>query len=100
VAITDPLNRSTGQAFDALNRLYQKQQRALAYMTLPTLAGLNYQAQIGFGVMSDQTMDRVDQNLGNKARLFFPLAYQNTSLLLFQSLNSLTRAVLPPSTRP
>ena len=58
-------------------------QRALAYMPLPTLPGLanNYQAQIGFAANSDQTMDRVDQNLGNKVRLFFRLAYQNTSLL-------------------
>lgn len=58
-------------------------QRALAYMPQPTLAGLsnNYQAQIGLGNTTDQTMDRVDQNLGDKARLFFRLAYQNTSLL-------------------
>lgn len=58
-------------------------QRALAYMPTPTLPGLgnNYQAQIGFGANSDQTLDRVDQNIGNKVRLFFRLAYQNTSLL-------------------
>lgn len=58
-------------------------QRALAYMPQPTLAGLsnNYQAQIGLGNTTDQTMDRVDQNLGDKVRLFFRLAYQNTSLL-------------------
>jgi hypothetical protein len=63
--------------------LSQQAQRALAYMPLPTLPGLsnNYQAQIGFANTTDQTMDRVDQNVGDKARLFFRVAYQNTSLL-------------------
>ena len=58
-------------------------QRALAYMPLPSLPGLsnNYQARTPVGNTTDQTVNRVDQNLGDKARLMFRMAYQNTSLL-------------------
>ena len=58
-------------------------QKALAYMPAPHLPGLtnNYQAQAAVGNTSDQTLDRVDQNIADKTRLFFRLAYQNTSLL-------------------
>jgi hypothetical protein len=65
------------------NLLSPQAQRALAYMPLPTLSGLsnNYQAQTAVGNTTDQTLDRVDQNLGDKARLFFRLAYQDSSLL-------------------
>ncbi len=58
-------------------------QNVLAYLPAPNLPGLtnNYLAQTAVGNTSDQTLDRVDQNLGDKTRLFFRLAYQNTSLL-------------------
>jgi hypothetical protein len=58
-------------------------QRALAYMPLPSLPGLsnNYQARTPVGNTTDQTLNRVDQNLGDKARLMFRMAYQDTSLL-------------------
>jgi hypothetical protein len=65
------------------NLLSPQAQRALAYMPLPTLPGLsnNYQARTALGNTTDQTLDRVDQNLGSNARLFFRMAYQNTTLL-------------------
>jgi hypothetical protein len=57
-------------------------QKALAYMPLPNTSGTNnYLAQTAVGNTTDQTLDRVDQNLGDRARLFFRLAYQNTTLL-------------------
>ncbi len=57
-------------------------QKALAYMPLPNTSGTNnYLSQAGVGATNDQTLDRVDQNLGDKARLFFRMAYQNTTLL-------------------
>jgi hypothetical protein len=57
--------------------------KTLAYMPLPNVSSLpnNYLASPGFGNTSDQTLDRVDQNLGDKTRLFFRLAYQNAQLL-------------------
>jgi hypothetical protein len=88
-AISTPIRNplSPGEVFPnnviPSSLLSPQAQRALAYMPLPTLPGLsnNYQAQTGFGNTTDQTLDRVDQNLGDKVRLFFRLAYQNTSLL-------------------
>lgn len=58
-------------------------QRALTYMPMPTLPGLsnNYQARTALGNNTDQTLDRVDQSLGSNVRLFFRMAYQNTTLL-------------------
>ncbi len=58
--------------------------KTLAYMPTANLAGAaanNYVAQIGGGNNTDQTLDKVDENLGDKAHLFFRYAYQNASLI-------------------
>jgi carboxypeptidase family protein len=57
--------------------------KTLAYMPLPNLttAGANnYLSQISGGINADQTLDRVDENLGDRTRLFFRYAYQSASL--------------------
>ena len=41
----------------------------------------NYAANLPNNVNTDQTVDRVDQNIGDKIRIFFRYAYQNTSYL-------------------
>ena len=88
-AVTAPIRNplAPGETFPnnviPSNLLSPQAQRALAYMPLPGLPGLsnNYQARIPVGNNTDQTVNRVDQNLGDKARLMFRMAYQNTSLL-------------------
>ncbi len=88
-AITTPIRNpfASGQLFPnnmiPSNLLSPQAQRALEYLPLPSLGGLsnNYQARTSIGNTTDQTLDRVDQNLGDKARLLFRMAYQNTSLL-------------------
>ena len=58
--------------------------KTLAYMPTANLAGAaanNYVAQIGGGNNTDQTLDKVDENLGDKAHLFFRYAYQKAALI-------------------
>jgi len=59
-------------------------QKALAYMPLSNLAtasASNYVAQVGGGNNTDQTLDKIDENLGNRAHLFFRYAHQKASLI-------------------
>lgn len=84
-SIRNPL--SSGEPFPnnviPASLLSPQAQKALGYMPAPHLPGLtnNYLALAAVGNTTDQTLDRVDQNLADKTRLFFRLAYQNTSLL-------------------
>jgi hypothetical protein len=84
-AIKDPFNGFApfpGNVIPA-SELSAQAQRTLAYLPLPNLpgAGNNYVAGIGGGNNTDHTLDRVDQNLGDKTRLFFRYVYQNANLL-------------------
>jgi hypothetical protein len=66
------------------SRLSPQAQKALAYMPLPNLSALsgnNYLASPAVGNTTNQTLDRVDQNIGDKTRLFFRFAWQSASLL-------------------
>ncbi len=55
----------------------------LKYMPLPTGPGLtnNYNVNVPNSNQGDQTIDRVDQSIGEKIRLFFRYALNNTDLL-------------------
>ena len=57
--------------------------KALQYLPLPNLAGPlnNYAVNILSGNNTDQTVDRVDQSLGEKIRMFFRYVSSNSSLL-------------------
>jgi carboxypeptidase family protein len=66
------------------SELSPQAQKTLAYMPEPNISGTganNYQASAEVGNTTDQTLDRIDQNIGDKTRFFFRLAWQNTSLL-------------------
>ena len=57
--------------------------RILQYMPLPTSGGLtnNYNVNVPNSNQGDQTIDRVDQSIGERVRLFFRYALNNTDLL-------------------
>ena len=57
-------------------------QKALQYMPLPNLPGIsnNYLASVLTTDTTNQTLERVDQNFGEKVRLFFRYAWENTTL--------------------
>jgi Carboxypeptidase regulatory-like domain/TonB dependent receptor len=58
-------------------------QNVLQYMPLPNLPGIsnNYLASFPNNNTTNQTIGRVDENLGDRIRLFFRYAWQNTELL-------------------
>src|SRR5206468_2435773 len=81
-AIKDPLHGGGPIPNNVIpsSELSPQAQKILAYMPLPNLtttAANNYLASPGFGNVANQTLDRVDQNLGEKTRLFFRVAWQN-----------------------
>ncbi|HLJ14260.1 MAG TPA: TonB-dependent receptor [Bryobacteraceae bacterium] len=85
-AIKDPLNGFTPFPNNIIpaSELSPQAQKALAYMPLPNISGTsanNYQASAAVGNTTNQTLDRIDQNIGDKTRIFFRLAWQNASLL-------------------
>jgi outer membrane receptor protein involved in Fe transport len=57
--------------------------KAMQYAPLPNLAGPtnNYAARVLNGNNTDQTIDRVDQSLGENVRLFFRYAWEDSTLL-------------------
>ncbi|HEY3838215.1 MAG TPA: TonB-dependent receptor [Bryobacteraceae bacterium] len=57
--------------------------KAIQYMPLPNLAGptTNFAVNVPSGNNTDQTVDRVDQSIGDKIRLFFRFVWSDTSLL-------------------
>jgi len=70
------------------NLLSPQATKALQYLPLPNLSGPlnNYAANVLSGNNTDQTVDRLDQSLGEKIRLFF--RYVNAdSILLSNSSN-------------
>jgi hypothetical protein len=58
-------------------------QKALQYLPLANAAGLsrNYNSNVPYTNTTDQTLDRIDQSFGEKTRLFFRYAWENTTLL-------------------
>jgi hypothetical protein len=85
-AVKDPFNSFAPFPNNVIpaSELSPQAQKTLAYMPLPNLAGTaanNYLAGIGGGNNTDHTLDRVDQNIGDRTRLFFRYAYQNANLL-------------------
>jgi outer membrane receptor protein involved in Fe transport len=57
--------------------------KAMQYLPLPNLPGPvnNYAPNVLAGNNTDQTVDRIDQTAGEKARLFFRYVYANANLL-------------------
>src|SRR5262249_13386537 len=55
---------------------------ALKYMPLPTSPGIssNYLAAVLNSNNTNQTIDRIDQNFGERTRLFFRYGWMNTNL--------------------
>jgi hypothetical protein len=84
--IKDPLNGFAPFPNNVIpaSELSPQAQKILAYMPAPNIAGAganNYQANAGVGNTTNQTLDRIDQNIGDKTRLFFRLAWQDSTLL-------------------
>lgn len=83
--IIDPAS-STGAVFGGniipTNRLSPQTQRVLQYMPLPNLPGLanNLNTSYPANDTFNQTIDRIDQNIGDKIRLFFRYAWQNENI--------------------
>jgi hypothetical protein len=72
------------------NRLSPQAIKALQYMPLPVVAGTfsangapanNYNVNVPNTNDGNQTIDRLDQSIGDRVRLFFRYAWQNTDLL-------------------
>ena len=57
-------------------------QAILEYYPLPNLPGIanNYNAPVGTSINYNQTLDRIDQTIGDKVRLFFRYDWQNTTI--------------------
>ncbi|MEO7142424.1 MAG: TonB-dependent receptor, partial [Bryobacteraceae bacterium] len=57
--------------------------KSLQYLPLPNLPGPtnNYAASVLSGNNTDQTIDRIDQSLGEKVHLFFRYVWENATLL-------------------
>jgi outer membrane receptor protein involved in Fe transport len=75
-------------------------QRALQYMPLPNLPGItnNLSASYPNNDRYNQTIDRIDQNIGNNIRLFYRYAWNNEQILT-GATSVYNETVLPVSTR-
>jgi hypothetical protein len=75
-------------------------QRALQYMPLPNLGGIsrNLESTYPNNDRFNQTIDRLDQNIGDKIRLFFRYAWNNEQYLT-GATNPYNETVLPVYTR-
>ncbi len=75
-------------------------QKALQYMPLPNLPGVtnNLQATYPNNDSFNQTIDRIDQNIGEKIRLFFRYAWNNETFLT-GATNPFNATYVPVSTR-
>ena len=77
--VSKPLTNANGQNFPnnqiPTSALSPQALRLLQYMPLPNLAGItnNYEANFPNNDTYNQTIDRIDQNIGDKVRLYFPL---------------------------
>lgn len=74
--------------------------KVLQYMPLPNLPGVtnNYQATYPNNDSFNQTIDRIDQNIGDSIRLFFRYAW-NDETYLTGATNPYNSTYLPVSTR-
>ena len=85
-AIIDPLTpgrpQFPGNIIPA-SRISPIATKILQYMPLPTSSALtsNYNVNVPNSNMGEQTIDRVDQSIGERVRLFFRYALNNTDLL-------------------
>jgi hypothetical protein len=83
---TQLVNPFTGQPFPnnvvPSNLLSPQAQAILKYIPLPNQPGINnnYFAPIASNITTAQTLDRVDQNIGDKVRLFVRYDWQNMTV--------------------
>ena len=80
-AIKDPLNSNTpfpGNIIPTarISPIVLKLQQYYPATNLPGLAS-NYSVPVPTNISTDQTVDRIDQNIGNKIRLYVRADYQN-----------------------
>lgn len=81
--VATPLRPANGQSFPnnqiPISSLSPQTLRLLQYMPLPNLPGTvnNYEANFPNNDNYNQTIDRVDQNIGDKVRLYFRYALNN-----------------------
>ncbi len=80
--------------------LSQQALNVLKYMPLPNLPGItsNLTASYPNNDRYNQTIDRIDQNIGNNIRLFFRYAWNNEQLLT-GATSVANETVIPVSTR-
>jgi hypothetical protein len=82
------------------NRLSPQVQNVLQYMPLPNLPGIanNLNTSYPNNDTFNQTIDRIDQNIGDKVRLFFRYAWQNEDIFT-GATNPYNSTTLPVETR-
>ncbi len=97
--VKDPLNGNApfpGNMVPAA-RISPVAAKLAQYYVTPNLPGLatNYSTTVPNRNYTDQTVDRIDQNLGDKVRLYFRYQYQTTSIFAGSSIptNSSTTPV-------
>jgi hypothetical protein len=82
--IVDPLNGKAPFANNMIpsNRVSQVVTRLQKYYPAPNLTGLasNYSVPVPTTIKTDQTVDRIDQNIGDKIRLYVRADYQNQNV--------------------
>jgi hypothetical protein len=99
--LVDPITKApfAGNIIPA-SQLSPQALNALQYMPLPNAAGIssnlvaNYPNNDGY----NQTIDRIDQNIGSSIRLFYRYAWQNEQILT-GAANPFNATTIPVSTR-
>ncbi len=98
------INPATGQRYGGnlipQSQLSQQALNALQYMPTPNLPGItnNLEASYPNNDHYNQTVDRIDQNIGNNIRLFYRYAWQNEQFLT-GATSSYNATYIPVSTR-
>ncbi len=98
------INPVTGQRYGGnlipQGQLSQQALSALQYMPLPNLPGItnNLEASYPNNDHYNQTVDRIDQNIGNNIRLFYRYAWQNEQFLT-GATSPYNATYIPVSTR-
>ena len=82
------------------SELSPQAQKTLQYMPLPNLPGItnNLEATYPNNDHFNQTIDRIDQNIGDRIRLFYRYAWQNETILT-GATSPFNSTFLPVSTR-
>jgi hypothetical protein len=100
-ALVNPITRAPipGNRLSA-SQLSPQAQNALAYYPLPNLPGItnNYSAAFPNNDSYNQALGRVDQNIGEKIRVFFRYAWQNEDILT-GAANPTGGTTIPVATR-